>query len=130
MAKPSIAITMGDYNGIGPEIILKSILAPSVGKICQPVVFGSMEVLAYYARLLRVRLQFCETPHNRTPHTSKIFPVVNVFPSEEAAINPGVQTTRSARWAGAAITKAVASCANGTFDSIVTGTVSKSSMIA
>jgi 4-phospho-D-threonate 3-dehydrogenase / 4-phospho-D-erythronate 3-dehydrogenase len=38
--KPIIAITMGDPCGIGPEIIIKSLLAPEVSNICVPLVIG------------------------------------------------------------------------------------------
>lgn len=43
--KPTIAITMGDPNGVGPEIITKSLGCAEVQSICRPLVFGSHEVL-------------------------------------------------------------------------------------
>ncbi|MBI5192366.1 MAG: 4-hydroxythreonine-4-phosphate dehydrogenase PdxA [Nitrospirae bacterium] len=46
MAKsPVIGITMGDPAGIGPEIIVKTLLESDVHKICRPVVIGDASVI-------------------------------------------------------------------------------------
>ena len=42
--KPLIGITMGDPNGIGPEVILKSVQSEQVLSICEPVIYGSHAV--------------------------------------------------------------------------------------
>jgi len=38
--RPTIAITMGDACGIGPEIIVKALADPSFYRLCRPVVVG------------------------------------------------------------------------------------------
>ncbi|MBI4560201.1 MAG: 4-hydroxythreonine-4-phosphate dehydrogenase PdxA [Candidatus Hydrogenedentes bacterium] len=43
--KPKLAITMGDINGIGPEILVKALARPDVQELCEPVVLGSARVL-------------------------------------------------------------------------------------
>ncbi|HSG29936.1 MAG TPA: 4-hydroxythreonine-4-phosphate dehydrogenase PdxA [Thermodesulfobacteriota bacterium] len=43
--KPTVGITMGDPNGIGPEIILKALCCAEVQSICRPIVYGSKDVL-------------------------------------------------------------------------------------
>lgn len=40
MNKPVIGITMGDPQGIGPEVIEKALRSPAIHRICHPVVFG------------------------------------------------------------------------------------------
>ncbi|HET7810847.1 MAG TPA: 4-hydroxythreonine-4-phosphate dehydrogenase PdxA [Steroidobacteraceae bacterium] len=40
MSLPTIAITMGDAAGIGPEIIMKALAAPGVYAFCHPLVIG------------------------------------------------------------------------------------------
>lgn len=40
MSRPTIAITMGDPSGIGPEIIMKALARPEVHAMCQPLVIG------------------------------------------------------------------------------------------
>ena len=46
--KPKVAIATGDPAGIGPEISIKAARDPRVLEICQPVLFGSREVLALH----------------------------------------------------------------------------------
>ena len=40
--KPLLAITMGDINGIGPEILVKALAHGEVWSQCQPLVVGSL----------------------------------------------------------------------------------------
>jgi 4-phospho-D-threonate 3-dehydrogenase / 4-phospho-D-erythronate 3-dehydrogenase len=44
--KPILAITMGDINGIGPEILAKALARRETWSVCRPVVIGSAEALA------------------------------------------------------------------------------------
>jgi 4-hydroxythreonine-4-phosphate dehydrogenase len=45
MAKPLIAVTMGDPAGIGPEIVIKALADPDVRRKCRTVVLGDRHVL-------------------------------------------------------------------------------------
>ncbi len=58
MRKPTIAITMGDAAGIGPEIVVKSIADPRLREWCDPVVLGDLGVLRGAAQHLRIPIQF------------------------------------------------------------------------
>ena len=43
-----VAITHGDTNGIGYEVIMKALEAPEMLEICTPIIYGSPKVAAYY----------------------------------------------------------------------------------
>lgn len=45
MERPVIAVTIGDPAGIGPEIVLGALRAPSLYDVCRPVVIGHGETL-------------------------------------------------------------------------------------
>ena len=45
MAKPIVAVTMGDPAGVGPEVVLKALAHPAVRRACRPLVLGDWEVL-------------------------------------------------------------------------------------
>ena len=49
---PILAITMGDPAGIGPEIILKSLLLPETYEQCRPLVTGDAKVMEWTAQKL------------------------------------------------------------------------------
>lgn len=51
MAKPAVAITMGDPLGIGPEIVIKSMAHIEVFEVCKPIIVGSRSILKKAAEL-------------------------------------------------------------------------------
>lgn len=51
MKKPSIAITMGDPLGIGPEIVIKAMSQNEIFETCNPVIVGDKAILYKAAKL-------------------------------------------------------------------------------
>ena len=58
MSKPKIAITIGEVAGIGPEIVLKSIVEGSILEHCEPVVIGNLGVLERIQGVLGTQVEF------------------------------------------------------------------------
>ncbi len=56
MARPIIAITLGDPAGIGPEIILKALALPEVYGTCRPLVVGDARRLRKAGTIVGSRL--------------------------------------------------------------------------
>lgn len=54
--RPTLAITLGDVNGIGPEILLKAMAHTELGSVCEPVVYGSETVLEQAAEAMNEAL--------------------------------------------------------------------------
>ena len=53
--KPIIAgISHGDINGIGYEVIIKTLMDPMINDICIPIVYGSPKVAAYHRKALNI----------------------------------------------------------------------------
>ena len=46
--KPRIGITIGDVNGIGPEVVIKALADNRILSVITPVIYGSTRVLSYY----------------------------------------------------------------------------------
>ena len=57
-----MAITMGDTNGVGPEILPKRLARPELMELCEPVVFGSADVLRKASAVVSVELCLREVP--------------------------------------------------------------------
>ena len=51
MAKPKIGISIGDINGIGLEVILKTLNDSQIYKYCIPVIYGSSKVISYHKNI-------------------------------------------------------------------------------
>jgi 4-hydroxythreonine-4-phosphate dehydrogenase len=57
MILPTIAITMGDAAGIGPEIIMKALASPDVHARCNPLVVGDAQRLRVAGERVASRLE-------------------------------------------------------------------------
>jgi len=53
--KPVIGITCGDLNGIGLEVVIKSLVNPAILDMCTPVVFAQSKVASYHRKALNIR---------------------------------------------------------------------------
>lgn len=56
--KIRIAITQGDINGVGYEMILKTFAEPEMLDICTPVIYGSRKAALFHAKTLGSQCQF------------------------------------------------------------------------
>ena len=55
--RPIIGITMGDPVGIGPEIILLSLILPCIYELCRPLVIGDSRILGAAKKIIRSPLE-------------------------------------------------------------------------
>lgn len=68
------AITLGDANGIGPELIIKTFSDPRMLEVCTPVIYGSKHVLIHYKKLIedsQFRFEFLKP--KQAPKPGKIY---------------------------------------------------------
>lgn len=123
--KPVIGISIGDFNGIGPEIILKAFSDSRLQKICIPVVYGSYRILSKYKKLatLEEDIQFHQIKSLKEVHGKK----VNVFNcwEEDHEIQPGQATQTSGTCAVLALQKAAEDLFSGELDALVTAPLNK-----
>lgn len=54
--KPTIAITMGDPSGVGPEIIVKSLNDKNIYENCRPFVVGDLKILKRALKVTNIAL--------------------------------------------------------------------------
>ena len=55
--KPILGITMGDAAGVGPEIIVKALMDPSIYEIGRPVVFGDKKIMERAVKIIGAELK-------------------------------------------------------------------------
>jgi 4-hydroxythreonine-4-phosphate dehydrogenase len=124
--KPLIAITLGDFNGIGPEIALTSLIQPSILKICKPVLIGSLDVFNFTAHHLKLKIKLEKASISSIP--GSVCPVLDVGDGIGPDIQYGIPTKSSGRSAGIAIEHAVELCTQNKVAAMVTGPVSKEAL--
>ncbi len=110
--KPIVAITVGDFNGIGPEVVIKALDDTSVRRACKPLLVGPRDVFQYYADKVRVPL-------------GTMYPLIETSIGKEIVVQPGRVAALAGRVAAAAIKTATQLVLDKSADALVTAPVSK-----
>lgn len=122
-----VGITHGDINGIGYEVILKTLSDARIAELCTPIIYGSSKVLAYHRKLMElesVNLSIINTAqdagHNR----------VNIINSVNTDVK--VDIAQSTPEAGQAAFKALEQAAQdlhcGAIDVLLTAPINKNNI--
>ena len=56
--KIRVAITHGDTNGIGYELIFKTFAEPEMLELCTPIIYGSPKIAAYHRKAMNIQANF------------------------------------------------------------------------
>jgi 4-phospho-D-threonate 3-dehydrogenase / 4-phospho-D-erythronate 3-dehydrogenase len=124
--KPVIAITVGDYNGIGPEVTLKAIRSANIRRICTPLLVGPPEVFEKVARHLRIPVKF--TPFDGGVSQGAVQIAEPPGAGTRIRFSPGRLSADAGAAAGAAIGAAVRLVLDGRARALVTAPVSKQAL--
>ena len=123
-----IGISLGDYNGIGPEVILKALQNNRLQKICIPVIYGSMRILNRYKNLLDLKdwnLHGAQTIAQINPKQTN---VITCWPDQNQDIQPGKVTAEAGQAAFACLQRAVDDLKDGKIAALVTAPINKSNI--
>lgn len=118
-----VGISIGDYNGIGIEIILKTFLDKRMLDFCTPVIFGSTKLITTYKKNLDL-----DVPFNGIKHIDKIvFGKINILNlwKEDFVVEFGKPTTISGNYAFKSLEAATNALSNNSIDILVTGPINK-----
>jgi 4-hydroxythreonine-4-phosphate dehydrogenase len=122
--KPIIGITLGDFNGVGPEVTLKALSNNTILKMCTPVIYGSVKVLSKYRKLLNLEEWTLHPVKSIDQISPKRTNVLNCW-NENLEIQPGKVTPEAGQNALIALKAAVADLQNKHIDAIVTAPINK-----
>ena len=122
--KPVIGITLGDINGIGPEVMIRALCDPRIMQLVTPLVFGSTKVLAYYRKIMELEdLPYSQIRSMDQLHTKRIN-VLNCWP-DTVEVRIGQPTEESGRFAFLALEEAVRCLQENQIAAVVTGPINK-----
>lgn len=122
--KPRIGITIGDLNGIGPEVVMKALADNRILSMMTPVIYGSAKALSFYKKLLALD-EFNFSPvKGKGQFVSRSINVVNCW-EEVVEINPGKPTRETGRAALKSLQCACEELKEGLIDALVTAPVDK-----
>ncbi len=124
--KIRVGISLGDINGIGPEIILKTFAEPMMLELCTPIVYGSSKILGFYKKTIEHADQLnYQIIRHADEAAFKKLNVINCW-QEEVKIEPGVSNETGAKYAIKALEKATDDLNVGKIHCLVTAPIDKS----
>lgn len=114
-----VAITHGDTNGIGYEVILKAFEDPVMLELCTPIIYGSPKVAAYHRKAMELEVPFTIIGQAEEAHENRLN-ILATF-DEEVKVELGQPTEESAEAASKALARAKEDLLNGLYDVLVLG---------
>lgn len=125
--KVIVGISQGDINGIGLEIILKTLIEPEISEICIPVLFSSQKTVSYFRKALSLEdFNFNSLRDFKELHTKK--PNVFICYEEEVLIELGKASVDSGKYAKLALEQATTALIEKKIDVLVTAPINKHAM--
>jgi 4-hydroxythreonine-4-phosphate dehydrogenase len=122
--KPIIGISIGDINGVGPEILMRALDDDRILELCTPIIFGSLGVLAQYKKILPE----CELQLNGCKDFSKLnHKAVNVYNcwNDDVQVSPGMENEPGGKYAIRALQVATQCLKDNQIAALVTMPISK-----
>lgn len=119
-----VAITQGDTNGIGYEVIFKALEDPHILDLFIPVIYGSSKVATFHRKTISI----AELPFHHIKKADQALKyklnLLNLT-DQEVKVELGEQTLEGGEMALLALNEAVADIKSGTVDVLVTAPISK-----
>lgn len=122
--KIRVALTHGDTNGIGYEVILKLLEDNRICDLCTVVVYGSAKAASFYRKAMELPQVQLQRIESAAEAREGVVNVINVVP-EDLKIDPGQPSEIAGKAALAALEAAVADLRAGNVDVLVTAPIDK-----
>ena len=122
--KLKVGITIGDVNGIGPELVIKAFMDQRLKELCIPILYGSSRVLNIYRKVLDVnKFHYIVVP-NPSQAQSRKLNIVECIPGLER-VEIGKASEAGGKAAFLSVKRAVEDAQHQELDALVTLPVDK-----
>lgn len=123
-----VGITIGDINGIGPEVIIKALRDNRILTDCTAIIYGSTRTMSYHKKAIKdeeFAYQSCKSAEEAAP---KKINIVNVW-NDEIKFDLGNVTETGGKYAFLSLEKATEDLASNKIDVLVTAPISKEAIM-
>ncbi|MBO5185488.1 MAG: 4-hydroxythreonine-4-phosphate dehydrogenase PdxA [Prevotella sp.] len=121
-----VAITHGDTNGVGYEVILKTFQEQGMLELCTPIIYGSPKAAAYHRKALNIDTNFSIISKAEDAQPGRIN-MLTTF-EEEVKIELGQPSPEAGKAALNALDRAMADYRAGLYDVLVTAPINKNTI--
>lgn len=122
-----IGISIGDVNGIGPEVIIKALNDNRILQSCTPIIYGSSKVFSYHKKQLKGLDFHFQSVKTADEAKKRKVNVINLW-DEELNFDLGKATEMGGKYAFESLERATQDLASGKIDVLVTAPISKDAM--
>lgn len=125
--KVKIGISIGDINGIGLEVILKTLAESKILDYCTPIVYGHTKVASFHRKALHLSdFMFNVIPNAEAAATHKAN-MINCW-DEDVKIDLGIANETGGKYAFISLQKATDDLVRGAIDALVTAPINKNNI--
>ncbi|HRW21042.1 MAG TPA: 4-hydroxythreonine-4-phosphate dehydrogenase PdxA [Bacteroidales bacterium] len=124
MEKIKIGITHGDINGIGNELIIKTLRDNRINDICIPIVYGSPKVLAYHRKAINIDNFSLQSINSAAQANPKNGNIINCL-DDNIRVELGKSTEEAGTGSYLPLKQAVKDLKEGLIDVLVTAPINK-----
>lgn len=124
--KPIIAITPGDINGVGYEILLKGIADPHICEICKPIIYGNLHIAKEHLKLMDEELRSLQLNVIQKASDARDgkINIINVYP-DSTPLCLGESTPEAGKASYESLRHACQDLKEGLVDALVTAPINK-----
>ena len=122
--KIKVGISIGDVNGIGLEVIIKTLSDTRIMDYCTPIVYGHTKVASFHRKALNITefsFNVIENPSQANPKRANM---INCW-EEDVKIELGQATPTGGKYAFISLERAVSDLVAGNIDALVTAPINK-----
>ena len=124
--KIRVAITQGDTNGVGYEVIFKAFADPAILELCTPIIYGSPKIAAYHKKALNLDTNFNIINKAEEARDGKLN-LLSCFDSD-LKVELGQPSQEAGEAALKALDKAMTDFRSGLYDVLVTAPINKATI--
>jgi 4-hydroxythreonine-4-phosphate dehydrogenase len=125
--KIRVGISLGDINGIGIEVIVKTLLDKEMLEFCTPIAYGSTKVTSYHRKVLGINDWAFNGIKKVEDANPKLANMVQIW-DEEVPMLLGQSTKEGGKYALLSLQAAVADLKAGKLDVLVTAPINKNNI--
>lgn len=121
-----VAITQGDTNGVGYEVILKTFADPAMLELCTPIIYGSPKIAAYHRKALNLETNFSIINKAEEARDGRLN-ILTCF-DDEVKVELGQPSEEAGQAAFKALDRAMTDYRAGLYDVLVTAPINKATI--
>ncbi len=122
--KIKIGISIGDVNGIGLEVIIKTLADSRIMDYCTPIVYGHTKVASFHRKALNITDFQFNVITEPAQANAKRANMINCW-EEDVKIEMGQSTETGGKYAFKSLERAVNDLVAGSIDALVTAPINK-----